>query len=203
MKKKAKFVEDEPSPVSYSTLNITIHDIHNYRILFGIIRAHWLLYPESLNFSPITKLILNSLPLLSFVPAFFQAWTLCRYGEIKQISIRSLKKNEDIIIKSSKSDHVRSVPLPSFLIPESLKTIKVKTKIQVVSYDSYKDSIARIIDNLDYFVFSDILNRTHIFRHLEATFLQKSGVSISDISYKLGHISDSATFEYIHKNWSF
>jgi len=203
MKKKAKFVEDEPSPVSYSKLNIGIHDIHNYRILFGILRAYWLEYSGTLNFSPVTKLILNSLPLLSFVPAFYQAWTLCRYGEIKQIKIQSIKKSTYITIKSSKSDHKRTVQAVPFPAGTNLKCIKDKTKIQVVSYDSYKDSIARIIDNSPYMVFSNILNRTHIFRHLEATNLFLDGVPIPDISNRLGHVSDSATSEYIHKNWRF
>ncbi|MBA7541202.1 hypothetical protein ES705_33509 [subsurface metagenome] len=203
MKKKAKFIEDEPSPVSYSTLNITIHDIHNYRILFGILRAYWLENSTIINFSPVTKLILNNLPLLSFVPAFYQAWTLCRYGEIKQIKIQSIKRSRDIIIKSSKSEHVRSVPAVPFSAEANLKLIKDKTKIQVVSYDSYKDSIARFIDNSPYMVFSNILNRTHIFRHLEATKQFLDGVPIPDISNTLGHVSDSATSEYIHKNWRF
>lgn len=201
MKKTAKYIEDEPSPVSYSKLNISLHNIRDYRILFGLIRSYWLDNFTLMNISTQSKLILNSLPLLSFVPAFLQVWTLCRYGELKQIKIQSIKKRKELEIRSSKGEHVRLVPAVPFSDSADLKSIKDKTKIQVVSYDSYKDSISRVLFELNILFDEGILNRSHIFRHLEATFLSNRGVPIEKISYMLGHITDSSTSEYIHEDW--
>jgi len=203
MKKKEKYIEDDPAGVVYSKINITLHDIHAHRILFSLIKKFWLTYPGTKYFSPISVEILNNLPLLSFVPAFFQLWTLCRFCELKQIKISSIKNSANFDILSSKSDHQRSVPFLPLDPPEEVRKIKDKTKLIVVSYDSYKDSIIRAKTTIGFSPAAGILDCTHIFRHLEASFLYKKGVSLSNISYKMGHLHDKTTLEYIHKDWNF
>jgi integrase len=44
----------------------------------------------------------------------------------------------------------------------------------------------------------NILDCTHIFRHIEASWMNAQKIPLSDISYKLGHESDKSTSKYIH-----
>ena len=202
-KNKSKFIEDRPQGVVYSKINISLNDIHSYRILYGVLLSFFRANNWKDDFSPVSIQIVDNLPLLSFVPAFLQLWTLCRYCELTQIKIQDIKKSHDITISSSKSDHTRVMPKISPVDPVQLQTIKDKTKVSVVSYDSYKNSIKEVKAQLGLSFDESILDCTHIFRHLEASFLFNRGVSVPDISYKLGHILDKTTLEYIHKDWKF
>jgi len=202
-KRKQGFIEDKPEGVVYSKQNISLNDMHSYRILFRILITLWRGKDWKGDFSPVSIDILNNLPLLSFVPAFLQLWTLCRFSELKQIKIKDIKAGGSFVIHSTKSDNVKTAfPLP-FISPQELKSIKDKTKIVVVSYDSYKDSIIRVKDSIGFSPVENIKDCTHIFRHLEASFLSHRGASISDISYKLGHSNEKTSLEYIHQEWRF
>lgn len=203
MKKTDKYIEDSPHQVVYSTQNISLNDIHKYRILFGVISNFFRSNSWKGIFSPVTIDILNNLPLLSFVPAFFQVWCLCRFSEIKQISVQDIKKFNNFEIKSTKSTFVKSVDHLPILLLNNVKSIKDRTKILVVSYDSYKNSIKECLNILNFLPKKNIQNCTHIFRHLEASFLYSRGVPVPDISYKLGHQNENTTLEYIHKEWRF
>ena len=70
--------------------------------------------------------------------------------------------------------------------------------IYVVSYDHLKNSIRQAKKRANITPVNEILDLTHIFRHLTATYMHKKGIEIDIISEKLGHLNKDTTLQYIH-----
>jgi len=178
--------------------SLTIQDINKHRRLLN----YFQLYTRHSGFinkhSPLSLAILKTLPNLSFVPAFIQIWTGCRYNEIFQVRIEDIKSNNSIEIKSSKSKNKKLIPPLSLFRPNLLRSIDISTPICVSSYDKYKNDIIKAKSLLELFFPQNILDCTHVFRHIEASFLHSRNCSLSEISDYLGHDSNKTSSSYIH-----
>ena len=183
------------------TFTATQQDIHRYLKLQNYLKRLYLDTSIKNCFSPSTNLILNTLPSLPFVPALLQAWTLCRFNELKQIDINIIKKSKPITIISSKSDHCRTIDPFPITNPNQLRLLSSLTRLLVISYTQYKKAIIAAKNNINFPKKTGVLDATHIFRHLEATWLYKEKIPVEDISYRLGHINNETTLKYIHSNW--
>lgn len=186
------------SPLYPAEISISIQDVQRHRRLYNYLLQYWRNNMRFLDFPTSVSLILSFVPQLCFVPCFLLAYTCCRVGELKQIKISDIKKSKPIIIKSSKSKHVRSVPALKSWNPDLLRNIDPKVMIVVVSYDHLKNSIRQAKKRANIPPIFNILDLTHIFRHLTATFMNSQGIDISIISDKLGHLNKETTAKYIH-----
>ena len=180
---------------------LTIESISKHRLLASYLHEYFLAYQSALSFSPLTIKLLASLPSLTFVPAFLQAYTLCRVGELKQILFTNIKENESFIIHSSKSSHVRTIPAFFRFNYSSLQRISHDTPLFVISYDHLRNSISAACRNINLPYVTGILDKTHIFRHLQASHFHFEGVDIDEISKRLGHLSNKTTYSYLHKEF--
>ncbi len=183
--------------VHYNRQTHTIQDMNRHRMLLNYLL---LLYANSGitdQISPVSNMILRDISHLSFVPAFFQVWTLCRFGELEQIKIQDVKTNSYFEIHSSKSKHIRLIPRLPLRQPAILRQLSLQTKLNVTGYDAYSDALTRVKKRIGLELLPGHLDCTHIFRHLEASWMYDQGVPISEISYKLGHIIDKTTHQYI------
>ncbi|MCK5561931.1 MAG: site-specific integrase [Thermoplasmata archaeon] len=185
-------------PLYPSKTDITIIEVQKHRRLYNYLIQYWRHNKKTLEFPPSADLILKYVPQLCFVPCFFLAYTLCRVGELKQISITDIIKRKPFEIKSSKSKHVRIVPPLLDFSPALRNSIHPKTFIYVVSYDHLKNAIRGSKIRSKLAPIENILDLTHIFRHLSATFMFNNCVDIDTISYKLGHMNKDTTLKYIH-----
>lgn len=184
--------------IYYRRLVISNQDVHRHQELYNYLRRTYLDCHINKLISPISDVLLNNLPTLAFVPALLQVWTLCRYGELEQISFKSIKKNESFIIKSSKSKHTRTInPFPC-RDPDQLHRLPSVTMVNVISYDSYKNSINRAKRNISLATNLDILDVSHIWRHIEASWMSDQGIPLEEISEKMGHLCHNTTKGYIH-----
>lgn len=179
-------------------LSVTPSDIASHRRLLNYLKLYYWHHKKQLGFSPWTCSILDSVANLSFVPCFLLAWSLIRINEIKQLSVVGLKSRQPIRIKSSKSSHVRFLePLDSFKL-KLLLSVPDNTHLMVISYDSLKSQIksARLLHKI--VLEGNAHSCTHIFRHLEATWMHRQGVPIDCISKCLGHNLNKTTRQYFH-----
>ncbi|MBA7540738.1 hypothetical protein ES705_33040 [subsurface metagenome] len=183
-------------------LEISRQDVHRHQDLFNYLRLMYLDGCLSAQISPISDALLNCLPTLSFVPALLQVWTLCRYNELKQISFQTIKRNEPFVINSSKSKHTRTIKPFPWYAPGKLRKLSNLTMINVVSYDSYKISINRAKKAIALNADSGILDVSHIWRHIEASWMYELGIPLEDISYKMGHLNSKTTRGYFRPNLS-
>ncbi|MBA7664085.1 hypothetical protein ES703_72136 [subsurface metagenome] len=186
--------------VYHRRIEISTQDVHRHQELCNYLRRMYLDCRLDIAISPISNLLLNNLPTLSFVPALLQVWTLCRYNELKQISFQSIKHNLSYSIKSSKSDHLRTIKPFPWWDPISLRRLSDSTMINVISYDSYKISINRAKKAIALTKDVGILDVSHIWRHVEASWMSDQGIPIDEISSKMGHLCHKTTAGYIRPN---
>jgi len=194
----AKKNKGQVTHVYKQVMNVSMADITRHRRLYGYLITLFRNGCFRSSISPLSHDLLENISTLSFVPGLLQAWTCCRFCELKQIGIQNIMTNSPFVIKSSKSDHIRSVNrLPLQQLPQFRK-LNPSTKILVVSYDSYKNSIKQARRRLQMVKIKSILDCTHIWRHFEASWKFSQGVSLANISNCLGHVSDQTTRGYIH-----
>jgi len=192
--------EDTRPAVYHRHLNVTIQDITAHRRLHNYLLLYYRRNYSTLDFAPGIYSILNSVPSLAFVPCFLLAYTMCRISELDQITVSKMKTFEPFLIRSTKSDFVKSVPALDPFKKNLLLSVPDRTEIMVISYDSLKNSIASARSRHKILVGDNALDCTHIFRHLQGTFLSSKGVDLHEISYKLGHKIDKTTLQYIHRS---
>lgn len=179
-------------------ININIQDVQRHRRLYNYFIGYYRNNTKYLRFPVPTRLILEFIPQLCFVPCFLLAYTCCRVGELKQIKVSDIRKRNPITIKSSKSKHVRAVPAFSDFRPNIRMSIDPKTMMMVVSYDHLKNAIHQAKKRAKLPSINGALDVTHVFRHYEATYLHSKGVDIAYISERLGHLNNETTLKYIH-----
>ncbi len=187
------------TPLYNCGISINIQDVQRHRRLYNYFIGYYRNQVKHLDFPRQTCLILEFIPQLCFVPCFLLAYTCCRVGELKQIKISDIRKGEPIIIKSSKSKHIRTVPALSNFRPNIRMSIDPKTMMMVVSYDHLKNAIHQAKKRAKLPRINGALDVTHVFRHYEATYLHSKGVDIELISERLGHLINDTTLNYIHQ----
>lgn len=153
---------------------------------------------ESGDLDPISYNILLKTPRLSRLEAIIQAWTCCRYSEIDYVDLNAMISGKRLCVYQPKNKGNRYVdPFPFFdIIPNHY--LDVNYRVRYISYDSYQRSIARCVPEHVGSVLSACNDKTHIFRHLRASYFYSIGFNISDISTFFGHKSRDATIRYIH-----
>lgn len=188
-----------PSKMSrFFIASLTMQDITRHRRLLNYFQLYYRHSGFINEHSPLSLAILHSLPPLSFVPAFIQIWTGCRYNEIFQVPIDAIKTNSSFTIQSSKSKYKKEIPALKLYKPNQLRSLDPRTSVSVCSYDKYKEDIRKCKIHLDIQLPKNILDCTHIFRHIEASFYNSRGRDLKYISDYLGHGSDKTTLSYIH-----
>lgn len=195
---KKKTTKNRVSPLYPQSINITITEVQKHRRLLNYIIRLWRRNMKELDFPPEVNMILRFVPQLCFVPCFLLAYSCCRVGELKQIKIQSIIKNKDFCIRSSKSKHIRTIPALVNFSPEVRLSLDPKTMTCVVSYDHLKNAIRQAKKRGNISPVDNILDLTHIFRHLTATHMHRKGIELNVISEKLGHLNQDTTLQYIH-----
>ena len=194
----AKKNKGQVTHIYKQVIDISMADITRHRRLYGYLITLFRNGCFKKSISPLSHQLLENISTLTFVPGLLQAWTCCRFCELKQIGIQNIMTNSPFVIKSSKSDHIRSVNrLPLQQLPQ-LRKLNPSTKILVVSYDSYKNSIKQARRRLKMIKINGILDCTHVWRHFEASWQFSQNVPLANISHCLGHVSDKTTLGYIH-----
>ncbi len=178
--------------------SVGIFDVQRHRRLYNYFIGYYRNNMKSLKFPIPTRLILEFIPQLCFMPCFLMAYTCCRVGELKQIKISDIRTGKPITIKSSKSKHIRVVPAFSDFRPHIRMSIDQRTLMIVVSYDHLVNAIHQAKKRAKLPRINGALDVTHVFRHYEATYLNSKGVDIEVISERLGHLSNDTTLKYIH-----
>jgi len=77
-----------------------------------------------------------------------------------------------------------------------IRALLSATMINVISYDSYKISINRAKKDIGLSKDGRILDVSHIWRHIEASWMSDQGIPIEEISKKMGHLNYKTTKGY-------
>jgi len=180
-------------------LSVNISDITSHRRLLNYLKIYYRRHLTQLDFSPHTNMILSHVSSLSFVPCFLLAYSLCRINELGQISVPLIKSGSPFKIISSKGGTTRLVDPFRMYKKSTLAAVPNSTLLIVVSYDSLRSSIISCRNRNNIKLPPGVLDCTHIFRHLEASWMHHKGHDLEVISYKLGHKMEKTTLQYIHE----
>lgn len=133
----------------------------------------------------------------------FALFILCitnlRWSDASRINFSIAVKNKFFNIIQNKTSGIVSVPL-SLRVPELIDFIHFNDSIiEFSSYNSVSSEIKRLLRSISLPLSLNFNSRTHIFRHLNASFYASIGYDSDFIMNKLGHFSVSSQVQYIHR----
>lgn len=148
--------------------------------------------------TPISALIVDTVPARYVVPTFLLAYTRARWSEVQSSWIADIQEGRSLIVKASKNDYTRSVPPIPERYAQYWRIAPPTAPVTMVSYDQLCDQLRRTSRAVGIILPPNAKNATHIFRHLFASFKHAEGMPRAEISHALGHHSQTAVRHYIH-----
>lgn len=148
--------------------------------------------------TPLSALIVDTLPGRYVVPAFLLAYTRARWSEVQAGWIKDIQEGRSLIIKASKNKSTRSVPPLPERSAQYWRVALPTAPVTIVSYDQLCDQLRRTSRDVGITLPQTANDGTHIFRHLYASFKHAEGMPKHEISHALGHHSQTAVRHYIH-----
>lgn len=142
--------------------------------------------------------ILQEVAPRSLVPSILLACYRLRYAELARFDLPAYASGRPQRlqrVKGSASLHIQPIHDPTS--PE-WRRVDPQTPVVLVSYDSLAHDLAYARDRAGIHLAGDHFDRTHIFRHLHASWLHSAGVPVGIIARALGHHSPASTASYIH-----
>jgi integrase len=163
------------------------------------INAELLHQDYELNHCPFSSKLVKSTSMYNKLAVFLLFKTLFRWKDLQQFDLKSALLNKRLIITQFKTAKKVSVEFKIFT-PELYTELYSITDIKpFLNYTSAANELYR----LSYHLIQPILiahnSHTHIFRHLEASFLSSKGFSKNYIANRLGHSDLSSQQNYVHK----
>jgi len=152
--------------------------------------------------SEVSYSILNGSPPLLYLPISLQILYLLRLSELHQIKFDSLLFGMSQTILQTKTS------TPKVLVPVDLSTylrlidVDIETQILFCSHSNYIAALSKIIPAKILGCLESEFNKSHVFRHIHASFLKSKNVPPNVIAESLGHTSLSSQDAYIHNSLS-
>lgn len=122
----------------------------------------------------------------------------CRFKEVKRIDMSKVLDDRVQVVKQYKTGSDRLIS-NLYLTPQAHReTLRADVKKKIAGYESLR---VQLIDSTPSRVRTILQfqnSRTHIFRHLRASFMLWRGNDLSEITEYFAHKSEQATRDYIH-----
>lgn len=144
--------------------------------------------------------ICQRVPIRSKGACLVMALTSCRYSEIDWVDYEDMFNGTSFLIFQPKQEKFRHHPALLYGVGAGASDWDDTTPICVVSYDQTRGDIQRALPDEIRSLSHNWNDSTHIFRHLNATWMYKQGMDLVQISSYLDHKSTEATESYIHED---
>lgn len=144
--------------------------------------------------------IVKHIPFRSKLTSYLMMTTLLRYSDIKKINLKHLMVEKSQLIiqtKTSKSIRISCCPTTPLLISRLLNFQHLK---DTLSYSAFIGDIKQQISNSVILRSQTFKRKSHIFRHVEASFLYQRGYTIEYIARLLGDEPSTVLNSYIHSS---
>lgn len=150
------------------------------------------------NYHPLALQIVRAGTIYYSYTLFLLMKTLLRYSDVIKFDVKKAIKNECFFITQKKTGNpVRN----SFIIKNDLLKeflLFNEEKLFLNSYDGLRRWIERYMSNNYSGHKLEFSNKTHLFRHLGASFFYTKKIPIERIKSLLGHYNIESTRYYIH-----
>ena len=147
---------------------------------------------------PMSWSILDVLSTGALAPACLLAWTKCRYNELARLNLAALVDGRAIDVPASKHGRSRRIPGYHMSVATHWLPVDPATPITLISYDALCARLKRAQQRAGIQLPRNAKDKTHVFRHLHASWRAAEGYPLEAISAELGHHSSSSTEKYIH-----
>lgn len=148
---------------------------------------------------PVTAHLVLAIGRMETGEASLLAWGAFRYKELDQIDVRSWAGGQNINIRQTKTDQPRGVTGISTDDRLEFSDVEVTESMRIVNYDSLHYAIANSMPIRLREVLSGCQNKTHVFRHLRASWMLQQGSKLYQIQKFFGHKNSESTEQYIHE----
>lgn len=149
--------------------------------------------------SQLSMEVCTALRSVTRLEACLLAWCHCRFSELVYVDIGEILDGKSWPLYQPKTKKSRMiVALPEGDI-DSQPTRFLLHRLNSRHYDSLRFAIERATPAPVRDVLVHQKDKTHLFRHIHASFLAKKGVAIDDIKAEFSHSSPAVTLEYIHE----
>lgn len=147
---------------------------------------------------PLSRLIVSKTHSRYKLHTFILMWSGLRWKDCLELHIGEAVTNKFINIIQNKT--LRKVRKNVIIYNKELEELlqSYSSLPDDVSYDEIRNSIKRVCRKYLHNYKMDFNHDTHIFRHLDASFLHSIGRSKSHIAFYLGHMDESIVDIYIH-----
>lgn len=172
------------------------YDLHSAAI--SSFRKSISLFADSGVLDPLSYRLLQQVTSHALIPSTLLAVTLLRYSELTQTTPRALFQKKPVEVVQLKTKTKRRVSLYNLRDCMPLQTKELPTFLTTIGYDRLCRYIKLARSRAHISLPRPGFDETHIFRHLNASWLSHCGVPNEEISKRLGHASSSAVLSYIH-----
>lgn len=150
------------------------------------------------NVIPMVEVLFDK-PLKTSAILYFMFYSGLRVSEVASLKREDFDlENKTVKVYSKKTKKERIIPYP-IKIKEILEQYFCFEDENITAFNIKTGSIKSIFKKLNPY-FKDINLHPHTFRHAYATHLRKSGISIENIQYLLGHSNIQSTMIYAHSD---
>lgn len=151
-----------------------------------------------LNHSPFSSKLVKSACAYNKLAVFLLFKTLFRWKDLEQFNLKSALENKRLIITQFKTGKKVSTEFKIYTAELYKELISIETISPFLHYKSTASELYRLSYRNIQPLMIDHNSLTHIFRHLEASFLSSKGFSKGHIARRLGHSDYASQVSYIH-----
>lgn len=153
---------------------------------------------EAGRIDPYSYSILHHIEPWALVPAGLLAWTRARWIELASIDMVHLVAGEPIQILAAKGSLDRVVSSWPRDLADAWERVSIIAPLTCISYDRLCWCIDQARRKAGIRSLDASLDKTHIFRHLWASWRHSEGDHVETIAADLGHCKTDSTLAYIH-----
>jgi len=187
--------------MNYRRIQVSrIHDVEENLAVASRLQLALEMMLRNGKIDTLTYNIVVRVPRLQRLETCLLAATACRYSELQLIEIERLTEGQAFMIIQPKTKSPRILSGIEEMATIDWAGVNLSCRYPLTNYDMSRRAISRVVPGELRQALLNENDKTHIFRHLRATWMKMLGFDIGEIANYLGHTNIDSTRQYIHKS---
>jgi len=187
--------------MNYRRIQVSrIHDIEENLAVASRLQLALGMMLRNGKIDTLTYNIVERVPRLQRFETCLLAATACRYSELQLIEIERLTEGKAFMIIQPKTRSARILSGIEEMTKVDWTGVNLSCRYPLTNYDMSRRAISKVVPGELRQALLNENDKTHIFRHLRATWMRMQGFEITEIKNYLGHTNIDSTRQYIHES---